>query len=218
MADMNGSELLEEIRAGVIRGDIAGLADLTSKALDAGLAPETVMNDGLISAMAVVGEKFEKKEYFVPEVLVSARAMDAALTVLKPLLESGNVQPLGKVAVGTVKGDLHDIGKNIVVMVLTGAGFEVENLGTDVSPESFVEAAAGGAQVIGMSSLLTTTRSVMSDVVRLLEERGLRGGVKVILGGAAVTEKFAEEVGADAYGEDANDAVRKVKGLLGAPL
>jgi 5-methyltetrahydrofolate--homocysteine methyltransferase len=218
MADIDGLELLEEIKAGVIRGDIGGLPELTQNALDGGLAPETVMNGGLISAMAVVGDKFEKKEYFVPEVLVSARAMEAALTVLRPLLESGNVQPLGRIAVGTVKGDLHDIGKNIVAMVLTGAGFEVENLGTDVSPDSFVEAAAGGAQVIGMSSLLTTTRPVMGEVVRLLEERGLRGNVKVVLGGAAVTEKFSEEVGADAYGADANDAVRKVKGLLGVPL
>ena len=218
MADTDSSELLEEIKAGVIRGDIGALPELTQKALDGGFAPEAVMNDGLISAMAVVGDKFEKKEYFVPEVLVSARAMEAALTVLRPLLESGNVQPLGKVAVGTGKGDLHDIGKNIVAMVLTGAGFEVENLGTDVSPDSFVEAAAGGAQVIGMSSLLTTTRPVMGEVVRLLEERGLRGDVKVVLGGAAVTEKFSDEVGADAYGADANDAVRKVKDLLGVPL
>lgn len=209
-------ELLEEIRAAVIAGDLASIGGLTSRALEAGLAAATVMDDGLILAMSVVGDRFEKKEYFVPEVLVSARAMDASLSILRPLLEESNVEPLGSVAIGTVKGDLHDIGKNVVAMVLTGAGLAVENLGTDVPVSAFVEAARAGAQVIGMSSLLTTTRPVMADVVRALEGVGLRDTVKVVIGGAAVTARFAEEIGADAFGKNATDAVRVVKRLLEA--
>jgi 5-methyltetrahydrofolate--homocysteine methyltransferase len=162
----------------------------------------------------VVGERFENKEYFVPEVLVSARAMHESMEVLRPLLEESGVEPLARVAMGTVKGDLHDIGKDIVSIVLTGAGFEVVSLGADVPSEKFVEAAAGGAGVVGMSSLLTTTRPRMADVIRLLDQRGLRGSVKVIIGGAAVTEAFAAEIGADGYGADAAQAVRLVKSLL----
>jgi len=206
---------LERIREGVISGDMSVVASLTERALAGGGDPKIIMDDGLIPAMSVVGEKFEKKEYFVAEVLISARAMEASLVLLRPLLEAGKVEPLGRVAVGTVAGDLHDIGKNIVGMVLTGAGMAVENLGVDVAPEAFVEAVERGADVIGMSSLLTTTRTNMSRVVSLLQERGLRDGVKVVIGGAAVTEKFALEIGADGYGTDANDAVKVVKRLMG---
>jgi 5-methyltetrahydrofolate--homocysteine methyltransferase len=207
--------VLEEIEAGIVAGDRDLASRLTAEAIAAGLDPKTIMYDGLVSAMAVVGERFERKEYFVPEVLISARAMQASLDLLRPLLEEGKVEPLGRVAIGTVKGDLHDIGKNIVAMVLTGAGLEVENLGSDVAVEAFADAAERGADVIGMSSLLTTTRIVMGDVVAALEERGLRGGVKVVIGGAAVTGRFASEIGADAYASDANEAVKAVKGLLG---
>jgi 5-methyltetrahydrofolate--homocysteine methyltransferase len=217
MADDNeGTGLLEDLRSSIISGDAATAANLTETALSTRMDAKTVMDDGLVAAMAVVGDKFERKEYFVAEVLISARAMQSALAILKPQLEAGKVEPLGKIAVGTVAGDLHDIGKNIVAMVLTGAGLEVENLGVDVAPDAFVEAAARGADIIGMSSLLTTTRTVMGQVVALLEERGLRGKVKVVIGGAAVTPKFASEIGADGYGADANEAVKIAKRLLGA--
>jgi 5-methyltetrahydrofolate--homocysteine methyltransferase len=207
--------VLEDIASGVVAGDMEAVAGLTESALAGGLDAKTIMDEGLVRAMSVVGEKFEHKEYFVPEVLISARAMQASLTLLKPLLEAGKVQPLARIAVGTVQGDLHDIGKNIVAMVLTGAGFEVDNLGVDVPADAFVDAAERGADVIGMSSLLTTTRAVMGKVVSMLQERGLRDGVKIVIGGAAVTEKFASEIGADGYGTDANEAVRVVKRLTG---
>jgi 5-methyltetrahydrofolate--homocysteine methyltransferase len=206
---------LEKIKEGVIAGDMSLVAGLTENALAGGGDPKVIMDEALIPAMSVVGEKFEKKEYFVAEVLISARAMEASLVLLRPLLEAAKVEPIGRVAVGTVAGDLHDIGKNIVGMVLTGAGMSVENLGVDVSPEAFVEAVERGVDVIGMSSLLTTTRTNMSRVVSLLQERGLRDRVKVVIGGAAVTEKFASEIGADGYGTDANDAVKVVKRLMG---
>jgi 5-methyltetrahydrofolate--homocysteine methyltransferase len=209
-----GNDLLGEIKAGVIAGKLGGMGDLTRGALEAGIPAVDIMNLGLIEAMSVVGERFENKEYFVPEVLVSARAMHESMEVLRPLLEESGVEPLARVAMGTVKGDLHDIGKDIVSIVLTGAGFEVESLGADVPSEKFVEAAAGGAGVVGMSSLLTTTRPRMAEVIGLLEERGLRDSVKVIIGGAAVTEAFAGEIGADGYGADAAQAVRLAKSLL----
>lgn len=207
-------ERINVIKARVIAGDMAGAPEATALALSSGASAEDIMNSGLVAAMSVVGEKFERKEYFVPEVLISAQSMKACLDLLKPLLEAANVEPVARVAVGTVKGDLHDIGKNIVGMVLTGAGMEVENLGCDVAPEDFARAAERGARVIGMSSLLTTTRPAMGEVVSLLESEGLRQAVKVMIGGAAVTGQFALDIGADAYGSDANDAVRVVKRLL----
>lgn len=209
-------EIFGKIKDAVIAGDVAGAPGFTVQALDSGIHAAQIMNSALIPAMAIVGERFECKEYFVPEVLVSARAMQAALDLLRPLLEAGNVEPLGRVAIGTVKGDLHDIGKNIVAMVFTGAGMEVENLGAGVAPQAFVDAAERGAGIIGMSSLLTTTRNVMAEVVKLMESRGLRHGVRVLVGGAAVTDRFATEIGADAYASDANDALRVAKGLLEA--
>lgn len=212
----DSGSMLAAIRSAVIEGRMEDTGGLTEEALAGGLEAGEVMDGALIPAMSVVGERFEAKEYFVPEVLVSARAMEASLDVLRPLLEAGGVEPLGRVAIGTVKGDLHDIGKNIVAMVLTGAGIQVENLGTDVPPGAFADAADRGAQVIGMSSLLTTTRQVMAEVIVLLGERGIRDRVKVVVGGAAVTGQFASDIGADAYGTDANDAVWAVKRLLGA--
>lgn len=212
---MGEPDRLEEMRSAVISGDIGAMASLTDAALASGTPAVEIMNEGLIRAMSVVGQKFEQKEYFVPEVLVSARAMEESLSVLRPLLSASNVEPLARVAIGTVKGDLHDIGKNVVAMVLTGAGFAVENLGTNVSPETFAEAARGGAVAIGMSSLLTTTRPVMAQVIDLLRAGGLRETVKVVIGGAAVTPNFAGEIGADGFGSDAADAVRVFKGVLG---
>ena len=208
------SDLLDSIKAGVVAGDLAGMEEKTRAALDAGHPAAEIMNLALIEGMSVVGDKFECKEYFVPEVLVSARAMHEAMDVLRPLLEESGVEPLARVAMGTVKGDLHDIGKDIVSIVLTGAGYEVKSLGAAVPPEKFVEAAAAGAGVVGMSSLLTTTRPRMAEVIELLDARGLRGQVKVIIGGAAVTEAFAADIGADGYGADAASAVRLVKSLL----
>ena len=208
-------DLLEGIRAGVVAGRLGAMSDMTQAALDAGVPAGEIMSLGLIEGMSVVGDRFEKKEYFVPEVLVSARAMHESMDVLKPMLEASGVEPLARVTMGTVKGDLHDIGKDIVSIVLTGAGFEVESLGADVPSEKFIDAAEGGAKVVGMSSLLTTTRPRMAEVIGLLQERGLRDRVKVIIGGAAVTEAFASEIGADGYGADAAQAVRLVKSLLG---
>jgi len=197
----------EALNKAVIEGKMSETPDITQAALDGGVEPAVLMNEVLIPAMQTVGEKFERQEYFVPEVLVSARAMQASLAILRPLLAASGVQAVASIAVGTVKGDIHEIGKNIVCMVLEGAGFEVTDLGVDVPPAAFVEA-AGGVDFIGMSSLMTTSRDVMGETIRALEEAGLRGKVKVVVGGAAVTPEFARMVGSDAYARDANEAVR----------
>jgi 5-methyltetrahydrofolate--homocysteine methyltransferase len=173
-----------------------------------------ILNEGLIPAMGEVGCRFEAGEYYLPEMLVSAQAMKASLNLLRPLLVERKVEPMGRVVVGTVQGDLHDIGKNLVSMMLEGAGFEVVDLGVDVPPGKFVEAARG-AQVIGLSALLTTTMPTMGRVIPALKEAGVRDQVKVIVGGAPVTQAFADQIGADGYGPDASSAVRKVKELLG---
>jgi 5-methyltetrahydrofolate--homocysteine methyltransferase len=205
---------LKEIYQNVIDGDANGVSTGVQAELDAGTAPEDVLNQSLISAMDYVGQQFEEGEFFVPEMLIAARAMQAGMNLLKPHLVEGGVESAGKVAIGTVKGDLHDIGKNLVAMMLEGAGFEVEDLGTDVHPTRFLEAAMGGAQVIGMSALLTTTMGSMSDVIEAIEDGNIRDKVKVIIGGAPVTSNFAEQIGADGYASDASSAVRKVRELL----
>jgi 5-methyltetrahydrofolate--homocysteine methyltransferase len=175
---------------------------------------EVILKDGLIKAMAEVGRLFEENEYFVPEMLVSARAMQSGLNLLKPLLAASGAEPAGRVVIGTVKGDLHDIGKNLVAMMLEGAGFEVIDLGTDVSPEKFVKAVVDNkASIIGMSALLTTTMPSMSNTIKALEEAGIRDQVKVMIGGAPVTDGFAKQVGADGYSPDASSAVRLAKSL-----
>jgi methylmalonyl-CoA mutase cobalamin-binding domain/chain len=167
--------------------------------------------------MAVVGEKFKNNEFYIPEVLVAARAMNAAMAIVKPLIVGDQLKPLGKVVIGTVRGDLHDIGKNLVMMMLEGAGFEIVDLGVDVAPEKFVEAAkANSADVVAMSALLTTTMPAMKDTIAALEENGLRDKVKVIIGGAPVTQSYADSIGADGYAPDAASAVDKVKELLAA--
>jgi 5-methyltetrahydrofolate--homocysteine methyltransferase len=173
------------------------------------------MNEGLIHGMASVGELFETKEYFLPEVLYSARAMKAALEILHPLLARSGFESRGKVVLGTVQGDLHDIGKNVVKITLQGAGFETHDLGADVSPEAFVDMLKEtGAKVLGMSALLTTTRRTMKTTIERLKEEGLRKDVVVLIGGAAVTERYAAEIGADGWAKDAAAAVKRVKQFL----
>jgi 5-methyltetrahydrofolate--homocysteine methyltransferase len=173
-----------------------------------------ILNKALIAAMDEVGKRFEEGDFFVPEMLIAARAMQAGLRLLKPHLAEGGVKAAGKIAIGTVKGDLHDIGKNLVAMMLEGAGFEVKDLGVDVTPQAFVQAAQEGAQIIGMSALLTTTMSNMQGTIDALKAAGLREQVKVVIGGAPVTDAYARQIGADAYAPDASSATRVVRGLL----
>jgi 5-methyltetrahydrofolate--homocysteine methyltransferase len=207
---------LEALKEAVINGDLRGCTVLTEVAIKAGHSPEKILNEALIPGMDVVGEKFRCNQVYVPEVLVAARAMKKSLSMLKPLLIQRGAKPVGLAVVGTVKGDLHDIGKNLVCMMWEGAGFEVRDLGTDVSPEKFVQAVKDtGAQILGMSSLLTTTMLSMREVIQALEKAKLRDKVKVLVGGAPVTQTFADEIGADGYGESAIVAVDKAKALLG---
>ena len=208
---------LEVIRTGIMDGDMHLVADTVNAALEEGVSAPEILNEGLIKAMAEVGRLFEEGEYFVPEMLIAARAMKAGLAILKPKLVDADVKPVGKVAAGTVKGDLHDIGKNLVCMMLEGAGFEIIDLGTDVSPEKFVDAVkAKGADVIAMSALLTTTMPNMKNTVDALEEAGIRDAVKVMIGGAPVTQAYADEIGADGYAPDASRAATLARQLLGA--
>jgi len=207
---------LSQLADALIRGKRDEVAELTKAALEEGLSPKQILNEGLIAGMNVVGEKFKKNEFYVPEVLIAARAMHAALEILRPYLEKEGVEPIAKVAIGTVKGDLHDIGKNLVIMMLRGAGFEVIDLGIDVPVEKFVEVARNDdIKVLGMSALLTTTMPMMKTVIDAIEDAGVRDKVKVIIGGAPVTQSYADEIGADGYAPDASSAVDKVKELLG---
>jgi 5-methyltetrahydrofolate--homocysteine methyltransferase len=209
-------EILQQISDALLVGDDERVSRLTGEAIDQQVPTSTILDDGLIAGMNLVGEKFRAHEIFLPEVLLAARAMYAGLTLLKPLLIEGEVPSRGKVVIGSVQGDLHDIGKNLVGIMLTGSGFEVVDLGNDVPPEKFVDAAVEqDAHIIGMSALLTTTMSVMKQVVDLVRERGLAGKVKVIVGGAPLSKEFASEIGADAYGYDAANAVERVKALAG---
>src|SRR5512143_255207 len=210
-------EILGQIAAALQQGDDQRVGRLAAEALAAGVPAGEVLQQGLVAGMNVVGEQFRMREIFLPDVLLSARAMYAGLDVLKPHLASEVVASRGKVVIGTVKGDLHDIGKNLVGIMLKGAGFEVVDLGHDVAPEAFVDAAVReGASLIGMSALLTTTMVRMRDVVALLRERGLAGRVRTIVGGAPVSAEFAREIGADDYACDAATAVDRVVALLGA--
>ncbi len=181
------------------------------------VGPETIINEGLIAGMNVVGEKFKNNEFYVPEVLIAARAMHAGMDLVKPLLTETGVEPIGRVALGTVKGDLHDIGKNLVQMMLEGAGFDIYDLGVDVPAEKFVETAQSeNCSIIAMSALLTTTMPAMADTIKALEEAGLRDKIKVMIGGAPVTQNYADEIGADGYAPDAASAVDKAKELVTA--
>jgi 5-methyltetrahydrofolate--homocysteine methyltransferase len=210
-------DLIKDISESLESGDAERVAELTKQALGEGLAAAQVLNQGLIPGMNRVGERFKTHEIFLPDVLLAAKAMYAGLDLLKPLLVRDGIPVRGRVVIGSIRGDLHDIGKNLVAIMLKGAGFEIVDLGNDVAPEKFVaQAEKEKAQVIGMSALLTTTMPGMKKVVDLLKEKGLRGRVKVIIGGAPVTEEFRREIGADAYGYDAANAVDKVKQLIGA--
>ncbi len=196
---------------------IAGKADevksLVQQAIDEGAAPKDILDKGLISGMDEVGRRFKANEFYGPEVLIAARAMHYAMEVLEPKLEAAGVQKIGTVAIGTVKGDLHDIGKNLVTMMLRGAGFDVEDLGVDVSPEKYVEAVKGRKQVLCLSALLTTTMPQMPKVIEAMKEADCTN-VKVMVGGAPLTQKYADEIGADGYAADAASAVDVAKSLL----
>jgi 5-methyltetrahydrofolate--homocysteine methyltransferase len=210
-------EILKRIADALRQGDEQQAGTLTAEALAAGLPAAEILEQGLVAGMNVVGEEFRKREIFLPDVLLAARAMYAGLDLLKPHLASEGVPSRGKIVLGTVKGDLHDIGKNLVGILLKGAGVEVIDLGHDVAPEAFVDTAVReGARLIGMSALLTTTMTRMRDVVALVDERGLRGKVRTIVGGAPLTADFAREIGADGYACDAADAVDRVRALLEA--
>jgi len=194
---------MKELKELVKKGKAPETAEMVKKLIDEGKEPEAIMKQGLIPAMDEVGDLFQKGEYFVPEMLVAARAMQKGLEVLKPRLVESGIEPIGRVVLGTVKGDLHDIGKNLVAMALEGAGFEVIDLGTDVPPEKFVEAIKKHKpQVIGMSALLTTTMMAMKDTVEAMKKAGVRDQVKIMIGGAPVRQEFADEIGADYYGPD----------------
>jgi 5-methyltetrahydrofolate--homocysteine methyltransferase len=205
----------EKFHTALSQGKMDEVKKLTQEALDAGESAEAILKEGLISAMDRVGVRFKNSEIYIPEVLIAARAMHAGMAVLKPILsKSASVAP-GKIIIGTVKGDLHDIGKNLVVMMLEGGGFEVVDLGIDVSTDKFTEAIkTHKPHVVGMSALLTTTMKEMKNTIQAFETASLRKQVKVMVGGAPLTEKFAKEIGADGYASDAASAVDKVKELL----
>lgn len=211
------SEILSQISTAIIEGDFKGIVDLTRDALDEGKDAQEILNNGLMPGMDHVGAEFKAGNMFVPEVLRSARTMQASMDILKPLLAEGGTQMVGKVLLGTVKGDLHDIGKNLVAMMCEGAGFEVKDLGKDVSPEDFVKAVKEfEPDVLGMSALLTTTMRAMENTIKALAEAGVRDRVKVIIGGAPVTQSFADQIGADGYASNAASASELAKKLVNA--
>ncbi|SCJ18476.1 Methionine synthase [uncultured Flavonifractor sp.] len=195
--------ILTDISENMQRGKAKIVKELVQQAIDQGIPAQQILEEGLLSGMSVIGEKFKNNEIFVPEVLVAARAMNAGSELLKPLLMENGVKASGKVCIGTVRGDLHDIGKNLVKMMMEGKGLEVIDLGVDVAPETYVETAKNeGCQIICCSALLTTTMSVMGDVVKAAEAAGIRDQVKIMIGGAPVTEAFCQQIGADKYTPD----------------
>ncbi len=207
-------EVLQNIYNGILDGDRELVRTNVQKALDSKIAPAVILNDAMVASMAEVGKRFEEGEYYVPEMLIAARAMKEGLAILKPQLREAKVQSAGKVAAGTVRGDLHDIGKNLVCMMLEGAGYEILDLGTDVTPEKFVESVREShADYIAMSALLTTTMPNMQQTIDALKAAGVRDQVKVLIGGAPVTENYARQIGADGYAPDASRAVALAKSL-----
>jgi 5-methyltetrahydrofolate--homocysteine methyltransferase len=209
------NQILQEIYNGILARDRNSVKTKVQQALDAGLEPASILNEGMLPAMAEVGRLFQSGDCYVPEMLVSARAMQDGLAILKPHLIEGQVKMQGKVVAGTVKGDLHDIGKTLVCMMLEGAGFEIFDLGADVSPEKFVEAVKNAKpNIVALSALLTTTMPGMQATINALKSEGLRGQVKVIIGGAPVTEEYARQIGADGYAPDASRAVTLAKSLM----
>lgn len=208
-------QTLQDIYQGILDGDQGMVTVGVTRALAQNIPPADILNQAMIEAMGQVGKLFEEGEYFVPEMLIAARAMQAGLGILKPRLVEADVKSAGKVVAGTVKGDLHDIGKNLVIMMLEGAAFEIIDLGTDVSPEKFVEAVREtGAQIVALSALLTTTMPSMKDTIEALEAAGLRHNVKIMVGGAPLTPEYAHEIGADGFAPDASRAVATAKQLL----
>lgn len=207
---------LGDLSQAIINGDLNTAKSITQELLDAGVSAHTIVTQGLVPGMDVVGQKFKANEFYVPEVLIAARAMKGSMEILRPLLAESGVEPEARVAIGTVAGDLHDIGKNLVAMMLEGAGYEVIDLGVDVPPEKFVEAVnEKNADIVALSALLTTTMPAMKDTIDALTEHGIRDKVKVMIGGAPVTQAYADEIGADGYAPDAASAVDTAKALLG---
>ncbi len=207
---------IEELAAAIQAGDAAGAVAATRLLVDGGSAPAAILDGGLLPAMNVVGARFRDREIFLPDVLLAARAMKAAMAILEPLLLQAGVAKAGTIVLGTVRGDLHDIGKNLVSVMLEGAGYEIVDLGTDVEADEFIDAALrANAPVIGMSALLTTTMTEMAAVVQRIVERGVGDRVRTIVGGAPVTAAFAREIGADAFAPDARAAVERVRELIG---
>lgn len=208
-------EILENIALALQRGDSGGIEKLLQQALDNKFEPKEILDGGLIAGMNVVGDRYKKHEIFLPEVLLAAKVMHVGMEKLKPLFLKDEVPSLGRVVIGTVQGDIHDIGKNLVAIMLAGAGFEVIDLGKDVSPKKFIETAVEqNAKVIGMSALLTTTMPAMKRVVEGLKEKGLDGKIKTVIGGAPVSGEFADHIGADGYGYDSVQAVDCIKRLV----
>ncbi len=209
------TEILQEISEKLTKGRAADVGELTQKALDDGIDVAQVLNEGLVAGMAIIGAKFKRNEVYVPEVLIAARAMKAGMAILQPLLKESGVKPKGTICVGTVKGDLHDIGKNLVGMMLEGAGYKVVDLGVNVAPEQYVAAVReNNADAVGLSALLTTTMTSMKTIIDALSEAGCRDKVRVIVGGAPLTQNFADEIGADGYAADAATAVDILDNLL----
>jgi 5-methyltetrahydrofolate--homocysteine methyltransferase len=208
-------DIFKSIQDALAKGDRNGVVKLTKEALDKGLSVKEILEDGLIKSMNAIGGKFKANEIFIPEVLIAAKAMHAGIAVLEPHFTACGIRSAGRVVIGTVKGDLHDIGKNIVSMMLKGACFEVVDLGIDVPPGKFLEIVqTKSPDIIAMSSLLTTSMNAMKDTIKVLKESGLRDKVKIIIGGAPVTQAFADSIGADSYAKDAATAVDKAKELL----
>lgn len=209
-------ELIKSVLEAVVDGDVEDVTEFTEKAVAAGVKPLEILNEGLVKGIEVVGERFAEGEYFLPDLILGAKAMDAGISVIEPLLTSEKRDFLGSVLMGTVEGDLHDIGKNIVIMMLKSNGFEVHDLGVDVPSKVFVDKVKElKPQVIGISALLTTTVNKQKEIIELLQEEGLRDQVKVIIGGAPINQAWADKIGADGYGEDALSAVALCKKLLG---
>ena len=208
-------EILKEISKQLQLGDDDKVLELTKQAIEQKIEPKIILSNGLVSGMNVIGEQFKNHEIFLPEVLLAARAMNVGMNQLKPLFIKEDMPTIGKIVIGTVKGDLHDLGKNLVGVMLKGAGFDVIDLGKDVPPEKFIETAIKeDAKLIGMSALLTTTMPMMKTVIDMLKQRNLQGKIKTVIGGAPITEKYAKGIGADAYAFDAAKSVECVKYLL----
>jgi 5-methyltetrahydrofolate--homocysteine methyltransferase len=205
---------LQKLHEAILNGDAKSAVAVTREAIDQGADPMDLVTKYMVPAMDEVGRRFECEEYFVPELLISARAMKGSLELIRPLLAAQGAQPVGRVAIGTVKGDLHDIGKNLVASMLEGGGFEVVDLGADVAPDKFIEAVNNGAEILCLSALLTVTMPSMKTTIEALRSAGVREKVKVLVGGAPVTPQFAREIGADGYGENAASAVALARRMV----